>query len=1230
MRFDKHLWYILLIFVAIFVLRNILFSPGIAWKGDYVPVTPTFAYYTFFTWSANEQAGYPNLSFLFHFPLFALQAIFSFLLGIEIASKLYLLFTLALISVCMFAALDRLNQGKNKLSSLLGGMIYMLNPWAASRILSGHLPLLIGYAITPLYVVALIETMKQKQRRSTLKPALLLGLIFIAVYHAAILVMMISGIYVLYSILVLRRGLSYCVSRFSVIVAIALLLNSFWIFPFAFIQQNSPTQLVLVKSNVQDLSKNAVSVNVVRLLGYWWTPYSHDMYISDISLFDTLWLLFSFALPFLTLLSFFLALKHRRENDLYFFLLLPIALILSHGTQLLGDYYVQLLSLPFMAVLRDPDKFCFLVALFYSFILGQFFDKIVASIRNLVHSIPVRGMRIKMPRLDLVLVLSLVAIIFIGNWVWFTGDFNGYFKTAIPPKSYDDANRWLSAQNSDFRVLWFPTSGYLSFSWYPDGVLEPQRFIISKPILNPERGLIDDLSPDTTYFIKSVQNALYYNLTRRIGGVLGLANVRYVALRTDTQPEDFPKHMLDSLLKQVDLRLVWQEDPIYIFENMEWLPRIRSANTAIMVAGGMYSLHHFLYMGGDFNNKVFFFPEQLEYRDIGLLANWTDSLFMRLTQFQDWVLAFTPRDYWIDASQYATWSDDYQNYWVKGSILQRNDTGDLSYGRTVASTSGNQAMVIPFSVKTPGKHYILLRIFGTDDLYDLKIDYVSVNAIFSPDSLRFRWVTFAEDLEKGLHLLQIIPKGKTVSLDKIVILPYGIFQESYEKALQTLGEKPFVYYLEGEDFSSGQANKDQFISSSANGLDFSMGLALHLNGSGDFGRNLLMIPEEGNYSLSIRAMSYAKGDDMNFRLSLLKENNETWTEFNFVIPTSEYPEWHNVGSVQLSSGQFMVRVWGDNITLDAMVITNSDDLLPNQDPSGANNETAQINRIDPTDYTIRLNSSSDKFIVFSESYNRLWSLKTENASSSPISSDIFSMSFRLNATQKDANLFYEPQVYASFGWAVSFLTVVMIVMFNIIFKMRVFAKRRSFGFCQQWSLPYVHENEGMVLDVGCGSCQLKNIIPSSMEYIGADISLSNLRLSKGTHRVRCDAQNLPFEDHCFSTIFAYEVLEHLPQPMKLMDEAKRTMKPDAIFVLSTPNNKSIWSKVFLNSKEHIQHFTPETLDNMLASRGFAKKVIPNGVVLPIVKKALKRLSNVLPVDMHEWCIRIAWIDNMNV
>ena len=1219
MKFSKYLWYIILIFIVLFVFRGVLFSPGIAWKGDYVPINSSFAYYTFFTWGSSEHAGFPNLYFLFHFPFIGLQAIFAISFGLEAASKLYELLTLVLISSCMFAASNKLNEGRNRFSSFLSALIYTLNPWVVSRVLSGHFGLLLGYAVTPIFLVTLINCLDQKRLRGTLKPALFLGIIFMAVYHAAVLAILASLLYVSYCILVLHKKFFHCISRLAVIVGVALLLNSFWIFPFVVIQIGSPAQLIVMKSNVQELSVNAGFFNAVRLLGYWWSPFSHDVYVTNIAIFDVVWLLFSFTIPILTLLSL-LIMRHRYNKVLYFFILLLMALILYQGTQFLGDLYIQFLGLPFMAVLRDPDKFGYLVALSYSFILGLSFDKVIVFIESLIRASVKIIAKIEIRKINYLVPFLTIVFISISNWVWLTGDFNGYFRPVVLPSSYENANRWLSAQDGEFRVLWFPVVSYVSFSWYPDTVVEPQRFLISKPVLNPERSILDDLSPYTTYFLRSVQNALQLNFTQRIGAILGLATVKFLALRADVEPHHFSEQLLDSLFKQKDLKLVWHEDSIYIFENLEWLPKIRYADTAVIVVGGMRSLLQASYINMSFKN-AFFFPEQLARENFLSLANRSDFLFLPLSKFQDWVLAFTPRNFWIDASEYAVWDNNYHAYWIRDSFLQ-SVNGDLSYGVTVARTDGKQAMAIPFKIENEGRYSIILRILGNDELFDVTLDEKTLQRFTTPHSFGFRWVTFTADLDEGSHSLKIIPKGETIALDKIVVIPVDVLSEYLSKSLDTLSKKHFIYYLEGEEFFPETPEEYQPLSSSSYGFDLSGGAALRLNGSSNFHNNQLVIPKEDNYFLWIRAVPLTRKNETSFQLQLFKNGMGEYQKINVTLPRADNLKWYNLGPIHLSSGSYEIWIRGYDLALDVIALTNSDKLLSNPRLKENNTNAIGYNEVDPTHYKLRGESMKEGFIVFSESFNKLWKLQGQNISSNPTITNLFSMSFEVSISNYNIDLLYVPQVYGWYGWIVSFLTIFMIVSVYVSSKMRFLAKKRSFGFCQRWSLPYLKDIKGLALDVGCGSCELRSLLPKGVEYVGVDVSSHALRSSRGVMRILCDAQNLPFRSYCFETVFAYEILEHLQHPTRFLDEVKRVMNFNAVLVLSTPNTQSPWTKIFLNSKEHIQHFTPNALDNILTAKGFVTLSVPNGVIFPIIKI---KLPDFLPIDLHEWCIRLAWL-----
>lgn len=93
--------------------------------------------------------------------------------------------------------------------------------------------------------------------------------------------------------------------------------------------------------------------------------------------------------------------------------------------------------------------------------------------------------------------------------------------------------------------------------------------------------------------------------------------------------------------------------------------------------------------------------------------------------------------------------------------------------------------------------------------------------------------------------------------------------------------------------------------------------------------------------------------------------------------------------------------------------------------------------------------------------------------------------------------------------------------------------------------PYVR---GKTLDVGCGMRPYeKTFFAGAAEYIGCDYLSDRSRPD-----VVCSATDLTFPDQIFDTVVSTEVLEHVPEPQKAMNEMARVLKPGGHLVLSTP------------------------------------------------------------------------------
>lgn len=102
--------------------------------------------------------------------------------------------------------------------------------------------------------------------------------------------------------------------------------------------------------------------------------------------------------------------------------------------------------------------------------------------------------------------------------------------------------------------------------------------------------------------------------------------------------------------------------------------------------------------------------------------------------------------------------------------------------------------------------------------------------------------------------------------------------------------------------------------------------------------------------------------------------------------------------------------------------------------------------------------------------------------------------------------------------------------------------------------------QGTFLDVGCGTgIVVDSLSGSGLRASGIEISESSLALAErkqGIYKLY-DGFHIPFESASFDSVGSYNVLEHVDDVIKFLDESLRVVKKDGYLIICTPNFLSI-------------------------------------------------------------------------
>lgn len=94
---------------------------------------------------------------------------------------------------------------------------------------------------------------------------------------------------------------------------------------------------------------------------------------------------------------------------------------------------------------------------------------------------------------------------------------------------------------------------------------------------------------------------------------------------------------------------------------------------------------------------------------------------------------------------------------------------------------------------------------------------------------------------------------------------------------------------------------------------------------------------------------------------------------------------------------------------------------------------------------------------------------------------------------------------------------------------------------------------GRLLEVGCGDAPYRHLLASYVDrYVGSDIDLAKSRPD-----VVADGARLPFPAATFDSVLTTQVLEHVPEPLAVLSEVARVLRPGGVALVTVPLNSGI-------------------------------------------------------------------------
>jgi SAM-dependent methyltransferase len=122
-----------------------------------------------------------------------------------------------------------------------------------------------------------------------------------------------------------------------------------------------------------------------------------------------------------------------------------------------------------------------------------------------------------------------------------------------------------------------------------------------------------------------------------------------------------------------------------------------------------------------------------------------------------------------------------------------------------------------------------------------------------------------------------------------------------------------------------------------------------------------------------------------------------------------------------------------------------------------------------------------------------------------------------------------------------------------------------------------------ILEVGCGEGMMFDGTPTHPVQMDVSVTRVTRATGKGRLLLCADGYDLPFADRSFAAVLLVAVLEHTREPWRLLEEARRVLKPGGQVVIVVPNDwtmsvgRLLLAKFPIRYPDHLTMTTPRRM-----------------------------------------------------